>query len=970
MERPRMWSSRDPHAIVRSRGVPVSPKAASPGRWPCANLLLRFRGVCLLLFGLALLLLLPSGVRAQGEQGKLASLHGKPIARIEILVNEKLLSDPPDEIVRAIPLRVGDSLRLADVRRAILALYEAAVASDVLVEAEETASGVRVRFRLTPQPRIGRVSFQGGDPDVHSRLLLRLGELAPGARFTEGLLSRATDEIVEFYHSLGFFECEVTPQVTLADEGRTAHLLFRITPGPLARVADVRLTGDLKIPREEILARLESKPGAPFDALRLHTDLHRIRELHLRRGYRAPRIAPPRLERVEGENAVIVEIAVESGPLVDVEVEGLSLSAEEMRRLLPILHQGGLDDATLEEGRVNLLDYVQRQGYFFADVRVMRTEEGDRIRLRYVIERGRRYTLRALRLEGTSALTLEELRPRLGSILGGVWGRGLTSRQLMQRDQHAILEALREHGYARARVVATRLAVGLKKDDLIIIYVVEEGPRLTLARVTVEGARAFAPEELVRASGLRPDTPFAEARVREAVARLTELYADRGYAEATITPLLHEDDDHRVTVTFRIREGKPLRIGAILIRGNQLTRERAITRYLSFREGDLFRPAELARSEERLYGTGAFRRVSIAVEPTAANSESEAVRNVRIEVDEAPRYQMTYGFGFRTDDGPRGLFELSNTNLLGSLRTASFRLRASRREQIGQLSLTDPKLFGTELSSLLSALFQRQEEVAFDASRLTVLAQVEKPIGPRRSFLFRYTFSNVIISNVTEPEELRREDTTIQLGRVSTSFVQDSRDNPFDPTRGAFTTLDLSVTSRLLGGSENFLRFFGEHQRMYRLSPRADIVLASNVRLGLAHPYGRSRTIPISERFFAGGSTTLRGFGFEQAGPRAPDPHRPGRTRPLGGNALLITNAELRFPLWRALRLGGAIFYDGGNIFARISEVSLRDFTHTLGFGLRIKTPLGPLRLDVGTLVTRIAGVPRAQFHITFGNPF
>lgn len=916
------------------------------------------------------MLLLPAFLCAQGEPMALASLQGKPIAGIELLVNEKPIADPQDELWRALPLRVGDPLRLTDVRRAILALYEAALASNVIVEAEEIPPGVRLRFRISPQPRIGRVSFQGADSELQSRLLLRLGELAPGARFTEALLTRAAEEIVEFYHGLGFFDCEVTPEVTLTDEGRTAHLLFRIAPGSPARVAEVRITGDVKLDRQELLARLESKPGMPFDALRLQNDLQRIREWHLRRGYLAPRLSPPRLERAEGENAVAVEIAVDSGPLVEVEVEGISLSAEQRRQLLPILRQGGLDEATLEEGRLNLLDHVQRQGYFFAEVKVVRVEEEGRVRIRYEVQRGRRYALRAIRMEGTSAIALETLRPRLGSILGGLWGRGLTSHQLMQRDQQVIIEALREQGYARARVVAARLAVSLTKEDLIIIYVVDEGPRLTLAEVSVEGARAFSPEELARASGLQIGAPFVEARVREAVARLTEVYADRGYAEATITPLIREDDAHRVTVTLRVHEGQPLRIGAILIRGNRITRDPAIRRYLSFREGGWLRPAELARSEERLYGTGAFRHVSITAEPVEANPQSHPVRDVRVEVDEAPRYQLTYGFGFRTDDGPRGLFELSDTNFLGQLRTAAFRLRASRREQTGQLSFTDPKFFGTDLSSLASVLFQRQEEVAFDASRLSVLAQVEKPIGPRSSFLFRYTFSNVIISNVTEPEELRREDTTVQLGRLSMSFVRDSRDNPFDPTHGAFTTLDVSFISRFLGGSENFVRFFGEHQRMYRLPPLADVIFASNVRLGLARPYGRSTTIPISERFFAGGSTTLRGFGFEQAGPRAPDPNRPGQTRPLGGNALAIVNAELRLPLLRRLRLGGAVFYDGGNVFARISDMNLRDFTHTVGFGLRIRTPLGPLRLDFGALLRRAPGVPRTQLHITFGNPF
>jgi len=899
-----------------------------------------------------------------------ASLHGKPIASIELLMNEKPFTDSQDDLRRALPMRVGDPLRLADVRRAIRALYEAALASNVIVEADEVPSGVRLRFRLSPQPRIGRVSFQGADPDLQSRLVLRLGELSPGTRFTEALLARAAEEIVEFYHGLGFFDCEVVPEVTFADEGRTAHLLFRIAPGPPARVAEVRITGDVKLDRQELLAHMESKPGTLFDALRLHNDVQRIRELHLRRGYLAPRIAPPRVERADGENAVRVEIGVESGPRVDVEVVGLSLSEDHKHRLLPILRHGGLDEATLEEGRWNLLDHVQRQGYFFADVTVTRAEAGDRVLVRYEVQRGRRYALRAIRVEGTSVLTLDQLRPRLGSILGGLWGRGLTSRQLMERDQHAIVEALREHGYARARVTAARLAVSLTKEDLIIIYVVDEGPRLVLAEVNVEGARAFSPEELVRRSGLRIGAPFVEAHVREAVARLTEAYADRGYAEATITPLVREDDAHRVTVTLRVQEGQPLRIGAILIRGNRITRDRAILRYVSFREGEWLRPTELARSEENLYSTGAFRHVSIAAEPADAPLDAQTVRNVRIEVDEAPRYQMTYGFGFRTDDGPRGLFELSNTNFLGQLRTAAFRLRASRREQTGQLSFTDPKLFGTDLSSLASILFQRQEEVAFDASRLTVLAQVEKPIGPRSSFLFRYTFSNVIITNVTEPEELRREDTTVQLGRFSASFVHDARDNPFDPTHGTFTTVDVSVVARVFGGSENFVRFFGEHQRMYRLTPSADVVFASNVRLGVARPYGRSTTIPISERFFAGGSTTLRGFGFEQAGPRAPDPNRPGQTRPIGGNALALVNAELRFPLLRALRLAGAIFYDGGNVFARISDMSLGDFTHTLGIGLRIKTPLGPLRLDFGALLRRVPGVARTQGHLTFGNPF
>jgi len=308
--------------------------------------------------------------------------------------------------------------------------------------------------------------------------------------------------------------------------------------------------------------------------------------------------------------------------------------------------------------------------------------------------------------------------------------------------------------------------------------------------------------------------------------------------------------------------------------------------------------------------------------------------------------------------------------LLGRLYTGSFRIRASRREQLGQLSFTNPRPLGYKWPVLLSTFFQREERDAFDASRSTGLIQVERELPGDSLLILRYSFSNVVISGVTEPERLRREDTTAQIGRISGSFLRDRRDSALDPNRGNYTSFDLSVASSGLGGNEDFIRFFGEHQRYYAVPGLPATVFAADARIGLAQPYGRSETIPISERFFAGGSTTLRGFSFEQAGPRGLDPNKPGQTQPLGGNALVILNAELRFPLWDRFGLGGALFYDTGNVFDRISDLKLRDFTHTLGFGLRIKTPVGPVRLDFGVLVKREPLVPRTRVHISFGPPF
>jgi outer membrane protein insertion porin family len=904
------------------------------------------------------------------EQQTNSDLQGKIISRLEVYVNDQLVADPKDELYQAVVLKTGQPLVLTEVRRAIANLYQAALASYVSVDAEETADGVIVRFRVVPQARIGKVIFQGVDPDLQSQLIARLGELDPGDRLTQAALNRAADEIVGYYQGLGFFDCEVTPTVSLEDDGRTAAVVFRVNPGQPSEVGEVRLAGELKLDTKDLLSRLDTKPGTLYTSLRLQDDLGRLRDLHLARGYLAAEIGLPRIERTADNKAVKIEIPVTSGPMIDVSVTGIKLSPKTERQLVPLIRVGGLDDATLEEGRLNISDYVQRQGYFFANVKLVRTGDADRVKIQYVVDRGRKYSLRRIRIEGTTQVTLDRVADRLGSVIGGRFSRGLTSRELMEQDRQAISDYLRERGFRQARVVESRLAVTLKKEDLIIIYGVDDGARITVGQIAFVGNTVYTSEQLRAKVGLSPGEAFADARVTEASGRIAAVYQNDGYADAEVRSEVADHDDHQVRLLFHIREGAQLKVGQIGIRGNRTTTDEAIRTYLTFREGDLIRPPQLAKSEEELYTTGAFRRVTVTAEKTSVGREPESSRDVVVAVDEASRYQLTYGGGYRTDDGPRGVFEISNSNFLGRLNSTSFRLRASRREQIGQLSYTNPKPFKRDLPMLFTVLYQRQQEVAFDASRFTALAQLERQLNEKTFFFLRYNFSNVIITNVTQPEELRRQDSSVQLGRVSASLLRDMRDSPFDPTAGSFTTLDVSVVARYLGGSENFLRFFGEHQRLYRVPQLPETTFAIDTRLGLAWPFGRSFALPISERFFAGGSTTLRGFAFEQAGPRFLDPGRAGQTKPLGGNALAILNAELRFPMLKYLRLGGALFYDAGNVFSKLSDFSFADFTHTVGLGLRIKTPIGPLRIDFGMLVKRQPGVPGGQLHLTFGNPF
>ena len=287
---------------------------------------------------------------------------------------------------------------------------------------------------------------------------------------------------------------------------------------------------------------------------------------------------------------------------------------------------------------------------------------------------------------------------------------------------------------------------------------------------------------------------------------------------------------------------------------------------------------------------------------------------------------------------------------------------------------------------------------------------------------FRYTYEDVRLRNIESllVEDILKPDQVVRLSRFGTSFVIDTRErcerrllgsvpsedehirsgevcryNPSDATRGQYLTADFSWAAKALGGNTSFTRFLATYHTYYKLAPARSTVLAANLTVGLARLFDVrdrngngfvddfDRLLPISERFFSGGSTTLRGFPFEEAGPRQVivpegqfrDSHGDliglnPFTVPIGGNAIVISNLEARVPVSRNVQV--VPFYDGGNVFRSVSDIfhpkpitptgnfvqdlnlqNLRvHWTHTIGAGFRIKTPLGgALAVDYGYLL-------------------
>jgi outer membrane protein assembly factor BamA len=425
----------------------------------------------------------------------------------------------------------------------------------------------------------------------------------------------------------------------------------------------------------------------------------------------------------------------------------------------------------------------------------------------------------------------------------------------------------------------------------------------------------------------------------------------------------------------------------------------------------------VVESQRRLYNLGVFNRVTI--EPQNA-SGTDPEKDIAILVEEAKRYTVAYGGGFEVQRlasttsptgaqiqaAPRGILEVSKLNLTGRGDSLSFKLRGSTLQGRALLGYSAPNTFANpHLSFQATAFAEKTRDInTFTEERYEGSVQLTDQVTPLTTALFRYTFRRVLVTNLNIlSEEIPLFNQPTLISQFGVTWFRDSRDNPADASKGSFNSADFSDADTHFGSSASFLRFFFQNSTYYPIKRRFSF--ARSTRLGILVPYrdtvslsfpapspgqclpgtppsGFTPTIiPLPERFFAGGGTSLRGFALNQAGPRDAC-----TGFPVGGQAILVLNQEFRFPMrlpFFGTSLGGAIFYDGGNVYSRLSRISFRAtlpaptfslqpagstnvpvcatnctnelnyFAHTIGLGVRYKTPVGPIRVDFGYQLNR-----------------
>jgi outer membrane protein assembly factor BamA len=699
------------------------------------------------------------------------------------------------------------------------------------------------------------------------------------------------------------------------------------------RVSSIELSGQLVLPEARVRDALDLEPGDRVDFARWQIDRDRLEALYRSESYLTARIASRRMDAATG--GVVLTYEITAGPQTRIEVTGLDVDGELRTQLETAWAQAVFDDFLLEEATQVVRARLARDGYLQPSIQARIAEGPGTKTLMIGVDRGTRSTMTTVRVEGVAPDLAEAIVAHLGA-------RGLVNGAVSDPGgvEHEVTTFLQMRGHLGARVTAG--APLFEGTTATLPMTVQAGPPYAVTSVRFEGAPALPEDDLRKAAALETGTPYDPALVEAARDRLVALYRREGFASAAVAakPVVRSDAA-AVDVAFVVTEGPRQTLGEIVVSGNRAIDADVIVRALGFVTGAPLRAADVLQARTRAFNTGLFRRVDLASEAM----ETQERRRLRVAVEEWPAARLRYGFVVaeeRPEASPEGRdlvpglsADLTRRTLFGRAIAVGGALAVQRRDREVRGFLTAPTLLGWPIESSVSV--NRTRRTIAETSRI----DDRKGVSWEQRFQFvrglelsyGYRFERSRTELPLDPIIGQLPPVVLNIARLTATAAWDRRDDPSDTSRGPFVSSSLEFAPEMAGSD---IRFVRQLSQAYFFRPWRRVVFASAARLGVVLPLGGQELI-LSERFFAGGPRTVRGFTEGGLGPR-------DFLGPAGGELMIVLNQEARVPIYRWVR--GVAFVDGGNVFTRPRDARLSDLVGSLGLGLRLTTPFALLRAD------------------------
>ena len=739
------------------------------------------------------------------------------------------------------------------------------------------------------------------------------------------------------------------------------YLLFRVEFLFAEKINSIKFTGNNKVSEQVLNSAFGLAVGDELNPEKIRKGIKNIYTIGL--------FSDVIIHLEKGENGADLTVEIIEAPVVNsITISGNKKIKTKDLQSKFTMRTGQALSLSKQAGTIQKMkDLYQEKGYFLAQIDALHdTTDNGLINIEFNIREGKKVQVKEITFSGNKSIADKDLRKKSDmSTKEDRWFRsGDLNQEKFDEDLGKIVKYYQKKGYIDAKVLGYDISYDDLKTYMFIDIEVEEGQQYYVGSINWEGNKLFTRKQLDHTLKYNEGEIYNQEKMDKTLENLYTIYTEEGYIYANIVPDKFTEDT-RVDITYRIVENDPAYVYKIDIAGNLRTKEKVIRRELAIRPGDMFKRSALIRSQRNIFNLGFFEDVQL--ESNRANDDGDI--NLTFDVKEKSTGQISMGAGYSSQDALTGFLELRQPNMFGRGQTANVRWEFGKRRQNIELSLTEPWFMDTPTTAGIDLFHTSQNRSGdyYEIYRTGGALRLGRPIPKfdysRLYWQYRLEERNLKIDkdkrNLFSSYFLNQEGKRLQSS-MSFTLVRDSRDNIFHATQGSKTSLRAEFAGAYLGGKIDFQKYEIESSWYYTIVDPFVLMIKSSY--GVIAGYTQKGVVPLYERFYPGGTSfdgVVRGYKD-----RSLSPVQNGEY--IGGRSKILFNIENQFKMVE--QIYGLIFFDAGNSWDSIIEARPTDLKRSVGLGVRIETPMGPIGFDYGYGFDKTD--PGWEPHFQFGTMF
>ncbi|MFH1904795.1 MAG: outer membrane protein assembly factor BamA [bacterium] len=728
-------------------------------------------------------------------------------------------------------------------------------------------------------------------------------------------------------------------------------------PKDVKKVTKVSVKGNSRISTSTILSRIETKEGMPFLQEVVSADIERLYELgHFQD------ITVDASEFLGGLN---ITFAVQERPAIEkIVISGnKKLKLKKIKRIMSIVMGDTYNEKRLKRNEESIYELYKNDGYYAAIVsHTVEEKELGKVVVNIKIKEGKKVRIKKIIFDGNSHFSNWKLKRQMITKKTRLkwFPKGYYDPDKLKEDIKRLKLYYDKAGYIKAEIEEADITFNEARTKMYIRIPISENNRYFTNKIIVAGNKSFPPQEIINMLDMKKGDAFSEYGVSKDIYNIRMFYGERGYIDAYVNPETQiNDKDKTVDAVYNIYEGSINYVRRIIINGNLETKDKVIRREVRIKPGEKFDTKKVKRSRERLMNLGYFSMVNFSDE----KAEEINVRDLICDVEEKKTGSFSFGGGYSTVENAIGFIELRQSNFdiknfpsfSGGGQYASIRADISARRQNFVLSFTEPWFMDKPLSAGFDLYNKTYYQEEWTETKTGGDIRVGRSITEYTRGSLTYKCENVDVGDLTDdaPDVVADDEGSATISSITAKIKNDHRDNIFDPTKGYLNVVSVECAGGPFLGDKDFYKVTGSTSKYFPLTKKS--VFNIRFRAGVVDNYGSTKRVPVYERFYIGGPSTVRGYDYSSIGPKDDDVN-------VGGNSMLVGNLEYSYllvdttdtPTKSPMKIRGLVFYDAGNAW-RSSGGFSGSLKTSIGTGIRILIPI-PVTLFYGYGIDRHKG--------------